>query len=87
MLAVDIAKTIDDAGATFSAAWPRFSADADDFTIKNDGTIPPRSGAMPAHRGMSSLSAASGAVQGAPTGRTRRGLRLAALAGAVLAVA
>jgi serine/threonine protein kinase len=67
MLAVAAARTTSDGASLFAAAWPRFAADADDFTVKNDGTIPERRpAALPIptayDSSLGSMSNAAGAI-------------------------
>jgi hypothetical protein len=92
MIAVDIAAACPDGARVFAAAWPRFAAEADDFTVRNDGTIAPLSSTAPsalmraAHRPQSSLEAAAGAVTG-PAPAVGRGARLMLLGSSAALVA
>jgi hypothetical protein len=92
MIAVDIAAACPDGARVFAAAWPRFAAEADDFTVRNDGTIAPPPSTAPsalmraAHRPQSSLEAAAGAVT-RPAAAVGKGARLILLGSSAALVA
>jgi serine/threonine protein kinase len=91
MLAVDAARTVEDGSSLFAAAWPRFAAEADDFTIKNDGTIPERRGAaLPVPTAydstLGSMSNAAGAIENPRSSAVLSGGRRLAMLGAAAAV-